>query len=100
MFWISNTMEMVERLAYYGLRTVIAVYMVAAIAEGANRRTDKEKADRFTLARTEAGEAAAWCEMAMTLEIGDPKTLRIAHRYDRVNRMLSGHTLIRTHASP
>ncbi len=33
-FWISNAMEMVERLAYYGVRAVISVYMVLAIAEG------------------------------------------------------------------
>ena len=30
-FWIANTIEMFERLAYYGLRTVIPIYMVLAL---------------------------------------------------------------------
>lgn len=33
-FWIANTMEMLERLAYYGLRTVLPIYMVLSIAQG------------------------------------------------------------------
>lgn len=33
-FWLSNIMEMLERLAYYGLRTVLPVYMVLAVEEG------------------------------------------------------------------
>jgi len=33
-FWIANTMEMVERLAYYGLRTVLPIYMVLSVAQG------------------------------------------------------------------
>ncbi len=33
-FWISNTMEMLERLAYYGLRTVLPIYMVLSLEEG------------------------------------------------------------------
>ena len=33
-YWISNAMEMLERLAYYGLRTVLPVYMVLAVEEG------------------------------------------------------------------
>ncbi len=33
-FWISNTMEMLERLAYYGLRTVLPIYMVLSVEEG------------------------------------------------------------------
>jgi MFS family permease len=33
-FWIANTMEMIERLAYYGVRAVISVYMVLAITSG------------------------------------------------------------------
>ncbi|MCB9766400.1 MAG: MFS transporter [Alphaproteobacteria bacterium] len=33
-FWIANTMEMLERLAYYGLRTVLPVYMVLSLAQG------------------------------------------------------------------
>lgn len=33
-FWIGNTVEMLERLAYYGLRTVLPIYMVLSIEEG------------------------------------------------------------------
>lgn len=33
-FWLSNIMEMLERLAYYGLRTVLPVYMVLAVEAG------------------------------------------------------------------
>ncbi|MCA9566418.1 MAG: MFS transporter [Myxococcales bacterium] len=33
-YWISNVMEMFERLAYYGLRTVLPVYMVLSVEAG------------------------------------------------------------------
>lgn len=33
-YWIANAMEMFERLAYYGLRTVLPVYMVLAVEQG------------------------------------------------------------------
>ncbi|GEM_PF-4429593 len=33
-FWIVNLMEMFERLAYYGVRAVVAIYMVLALEEG------------------------------------------------------------------
>jgi dipeptide/tripeptide permease len=33
-FWVANTIEMFERLAYYGLRTVLPIYMVLSIEEG------------------------------------------------------------------
>ncbi len=33
-YWVANAMEMLERLAYYGLRTVLPVYMVLAVEEG------------------------------------------------------------------
>jgi len=33
-FWIGNTMEMIERLAYYGLRTVLPLYMVMSTQQG------------------------------------------------------------------
>lgn len=33
-FWITNMMEMFERLAYYGLRVVLPIYMVLAVSEG------------------------------------------------------------------
>ena len=33
-FWIANAMEMLERLAYYGLRTVLPIYMVLSVQSG------------------------------------------------------------------
>jgi MFS family permease len=33
-FWISNVMEMIERFAYYGVRTVLPTYMVLSMAQG------------------------------------------------------------------
>ncbi len=33
-YWIANLMEMFERLAYYGLRTVLPVYMVLSVEAG------------------------------------------------------------------
>lgn len=33
-YWVANAMEMLERLAYYGLRTVLPVYMVLAVESG------------------------------------------------------------------
>ena len=33
-FWIANWMEVVERFAYYGVRVVLPVFMVAAFEEG------------------------------------------------------------------
>lgn len=33
-YWVANAMEMLERFGYYGLRTVLPVYMVLAVEEG------------------------------------------------------------------
>jgi dipeptide/tripeptide permease len=33
-YWIANAMEMIERLAYYGLRTVLPLYMVLSVQQG------------------------------------------------------------------
>ena len=33
-YWIANWMELVERFAYYGVRTVLPVFMVLSIGEG------------------------------------------------------------------
>lgn len=33
-FWIVNAMEVLERLAYYGVRTVLPTYMVLSVAQG------------------------------------------------------------------
>ncbi len=33
-FWIANVMELFERAAYYGLNSVLAIYLTATIADG------------------------------------------------------------------
>ncbi len=42
-FWIVNVMEMFERLAYYGVRAVIAIYMVLPQSMGGPEFTHVEK---------------------------------------------------------
>jgi len=46
-FWIANWMELVERFAYYGLRTVVPVYMVLAYEEGGPQFTHVQKGTIF-----------------------------------------------------
>lgn len=43
-FWISNGMEMLERLAYYGLRVVLPIYLVLSVAEGGPEFSHTQKA--------------------------------------------------------
>lgn len=33
-FWIANFVEMLERLAYYGLRTVLPIFMILSVEQG------------------------------------------------------------------
>ena len=33
-FWVANVMELFERAAYYGMNSVLAVYLTRAVAEG------------------------------------------------------------------
>jgi len=42
-YWIANWMELVERFAYYGVRTVLPVFMVLAISEGGPELTHVQK---------------------------------------------------------
>lgn len=42
-FWIVNVMEMFERLAYYGVRAVVAIYMVLPMSEGGPEFTHVQK---------------------------------------------------------
>ena len=42
-FWLANLMEMIERWAYYGVRLVLALYIVGATAEGGLEFTHIEK---------------------------------------------------------
>lgn len=48
-FWIANNMEMIERLAYYGLRAVVALYIVEALENGGPQFTQIEKGSIFAL---------------------------------------------------
>jgi dipeptide/tripeptide permease len=46
-FWIVNVMEMFERLAYYGVRAVVAIYMVLPQSQGGPEFTHVEKGAIF-----------------------------------------------------
>ncbi len=46
-FWIVNVMEMFERLAYYGVRTVVPLYMVLATEQGGPEFTHVQKGNIF-----------------------------------------------------
>ncbi|MCK5690530.1 MFS transporter, partial [Myxococcota bacterium] len=46
-YWIVNTMEMFERLAYYGVRSVVAIYMVLPREMGGPEFTHIEKGTIF-----------------------------------------------------
>ena len=48
-FWIGNAIEMFERLAYYGLRTVLPIYMVLSVAEGGPEFTHTQKGSIFAI---------------------------------------------------
>jgi four helix bundle protein len=70
--------------------------VVANIAEGANRRGVGEKRQRFTEARAEAGETAAWLEIMVALGWAtEAEVASAVHALDRVCAMLT--RLIRRH---
>ena len=46
-YWIANWMELVERFAYYGVRTVLPVFMVLSLAEGGPEFNHVQKGDIF-----------------------------------------------------
>jgi proton-dependent oligopeptide transporter, POT family len=48
-FWIGNLIEMVERLAYYGLRVVVPLYIVLAIEEGGPQFSQTQKGMIFAI---------------------------------------------------
>lgn len=58
-FWIVNIMEMFERLAYYGVRAVIAIYMVLPTELGGPQFTHVQKANIF----------AAWASVQSVLPV-------------------------------
>ncbi|MDP7062989.1 MAG: MFS transporter [Planctomycetota bacterium] len=46
-FWWANWMEVVERFAYYGLRTVLPIYMVLAYEDGGPQLSHTQKGSVF-----------------------------------------------------
>jgi dipeptide/tripeptide permease len=48
-YWIANWMELVERFAYYGVRTVLPVFMVLALSEGGPELTHVQKGTIFAI---------------------------------------------------
>lgn len=48
-FWTANWMELVERFAYYGVRTVVPVYMVLGISAGGPELTHVQKGTIFSI---------------------------------------------------
>jgi dipeptide/tripeptide permease len=46
-FWIANWMEIVERFAYYGLRSLVPIYMVLAYEDGGPQFTHIQKGAIF-----------------------------------------------------
>jgi dipeptide/tripeptide permease len=48
-YWIANWMELVERFAYYGVRTVLPVFMVLAISEGGPELTHVQKGTIYSI---------------------------------------------------
>ncbi len=48
-YWIANWMELVERFAYYGVRTVLPVFMVLAISEGGPELTHVQKGTIYAI---------------------------------------------------
>lgn len=48
-YWIANWMELVERFAYYGVRTVLPVFMVLAISDGGPELTHVQKGTIYSI---------------------------------------------------
>ncbi len=48
-YWVANWMELVERFAYYGVRTVLPVFMVLAIGEGGPELTHVQKGTIYSI---------------------------------------------------
>lgn len=55
-FWAANTMELIERWAFYGVRTVLGLYIVDAVAHGGLEFTHIQK-----------GEIYAWWGLVQSL---------------------------------
>jgi dipeptide/tripeptide permease len=48
-YWIANWMELVERFAYYGVRVVLPVFMVAAFEQGGPELTQIQKGNIYAV---------------------------------------------------
>ena len=48
-YWIANWMELVERFAYYGVRVVLPVFLVSAIANGGPELDHKQKGEIYAV---------------------------------------------------
>lgn len=48
-FWVANLMEMLERLAYFGVRAVVGIYIVDAAQRGGLELTHIERGVIFTI---------------------------------------------------
>ena len=48
-FWLGNAIEMVERLAYYGLRVVVPLYIVLSLEEGGPQFSQTQKGTIFAI---------------------------------------------------
>ena len=48
-FWVANWMELIERYAYYGVRVVLPVFMVAAVEQGGPQFDHKQKGIVFAV---------------------------------------------------
>lgn len=48
-FWMSNVIEMCERLSYYGLRVVLPVYMLLAVEDGGPQFTNIQKGEIYAV---------------------------------------------------
>jgi dipeptide/tripeptide permease len=48
-FWLSNVIEMCERLSYYGLRVVLPIYMLLAVEQGGPQFTNIQKGEIYAI---------------------------------------------------
>ncbi|RJP82227.1 MAG: MFS transporter [Candidatus Zixiibacteriota bacterium] len=48
-FWVANTMELIERLAYFGVRAVVGLYIMDAAALGGLELTHIQRGTIFTV---------------------------------------------------
>ena len=68
-----------------------AANVVLLLAEGANRRTPKERRQRFGESRAECAEVAAAADRVGALELGpEHQAVELKHQAGRVAAMLTG----------